>query len=301
MMDPYSILGVSKTTPRSEIRKCYHNLVKKYHPDKHENETPEVKNSYVEKFKQVVEAWSILGDNESRAKYDAAQQKIQDNKDHKKRREKEKKDRYDAAKRRAEAKLATEQAKREAEIREIAEKLKAEKARLAFQAALRAQKAREAARKRMITVVFTVIGIAIVSIFVFILKDTKEPIKHASVKFEKDIPKEVKFAIQELADTLNFGTEDEIKSLTNGGIIGPNGFIGYGDLSSRGPINFIAEKVKLTDGRTITISPHSFILRKQNDTALSCNFYTINNKIHLKDCLWFEMLMQEDEGALFGY
>lgn len=64
-MDPYAILGVSKTATQTEIRDAYRKLAKKLHPDLNPG------NSSAEKeFKEVSSAYEILGDSEKRAKFD---------------------------------------------------------------------------------------------------------------------------------------------------------------------------------------------------------------------------------------
>jgi DnaJ family protein A protein 2 len=59
--DLYNILGVSKTAKPSEIKKAYHKLALKEHPDKGGDE---------EKFKKIQMAYEILSDEEKREKYD---------------------------------------------------------------------------------------------------------------------------------------------------------------------------------------------------------------------------------------
>jgi len=63
--DYYKILGVQKTASADEIKKSYRKLAVKYHPDKNQNNK-----AAEDKFKEVNEANSVLGDVEKRKKYD---------------------------------------------------------------------------------------------------------------------------------------------------------------------------------------------------------------------------------------
>ena len=62
--DYYKILGVDKNASREEIKKAYKRLAKKYHPDLNKESGSE------EKFKQINEAASVLGDEQKRKQYD---------------------------------------------------------------------------------------------------------------------------------------------------------------------------------------------------------------------------------------
>lgn len=59
--DYYKILGVSKQASSTEIRKAYHKLAHKYHPDKGGDGN---------RFKEINEAYQILSNQDKRAQYD---------------------------------------------------------------------------------------------------------------------------------------------------------------------------------------------------------------------------------------
>ena len=63
--DYYEILGVSRNASDSEIKSSYRKLARKYHPDV--NKTKEAE----EKFKDINEAYEVLGDKQKRQRYDS--------------------------------------------------------------------------------------------------------------------------------------------------------------------------------------------------------------------------------------
>lgn len=62
MKDYYTILGISKTAKKEDIKKAYRKLAHKYHPDKSGGDE--------QKFKEISEAYQVLTDDRKRAEYD---------------------------------------------------------------------------------------------------------------------------------------------------------------------------------------------------------------------------------------
>lgn len=65
LKDYYKILGVRPNASGAEIKKAYRALAVKYHPDKHEGNA-----LYEVQFKEVAEAYAVLGNERKRAAYD---------------------------------------------------------------------------------------------------------------------------------------------------------------------------------------------------------------------------------------
>jgi len=63
--NPYEILGVDKNTSDADIKKAYHKLVMKYHPDKNPGDK-----ASEDKFKEINNAFDILRDPQKKAAYD---------------------------------------------------------------------------------------------------------------------------------------------------------------------------------------------------------------------------------------
>lgn len=63
--DFYTLLGISKTASKDEIKKAYRKLAVKWHPDKNKGDS-----DAEEKFKQISEAYDVLSDENKRSQYD---------------------------------------------------------------------------------------------------------------------------------------------------------------------------------------------------------------------------------------
>jgi len=63
--DYYEVLGVSKSSDKTELKKAYRQKAIKYHPDKNpDNKAAE------DKFKEAAEAYEVLSNDDKRARYD---------------------------------------------------------------------------------------------------------------------------------------------------------------------------------------------------------------------------------------
>ena len=60
-MDYYEILGITKGASQDEVKKAFHKLAHKHHPDKGGDE---------KKFKEINEAYQVLSDTTKRSQYD---------------------------------------------------------------------------------------------------------------------------------------------------------------------------------------------------------------------------------------
>jgi molecular chaperone DnaJ len=67
--DFYAVLGVSASATQDEIKKQYRKLAAKYHPDKNPNDA-----KAADRFKEISEAYQVLGDASRRKQYDQMRQ-----------------------------------------------------------------------------------------------------------------------------------------------------------------------------------------------------------------------------------
>ncbi|HAB33476.1 MAG TPA: J domain-containing protein, partial [Exiguobacterium sp.] len=62
--DYYQTLGVAKDASNQDIKRAYRKLAKQYHPDVNKEASAD------QRFKDIQEAFDVLGDEEKRAQYD---------------------------------------------------------------------------------------------------------------------------------------------------------------------------------------------------------------------------------------
>ena len=61
----YDILGLTKSASDADIKKAYKKMAMQYHPDRNKGDK-----KAEEKFKEVNEAYQVLGDKEKKGNYD---------------------------------------------------------------------------------------------------------------------------------------------------------------------------------------------------------------------------------------
>ncbi|NXA06480.1 DNJB8 protein, partial [Sapayoa aenigma] len=66
MVDYYKIIGLQESASQDDIKKSYHKLALKWHPDKN----PRDKEKAKKKFKEIAEAYEVLSDPQKRSLYD---------------------------------------------------------------------------------------------------------------------------------------------------------------------------------------------------------------------------------------
>ena len=64
-MSHYQTLGVDKTATQAEIKKAYRKLSMQHHPDRGGDDN---------RFKEIAEAYGIIGDEQKRQQYDTMQE-----------------------------------------------------------------------------------------------------------------------------------------------------------------------------------------------------------------------------------
>ncbi|NWQ91562.1 DNJB8 protein, partial [Burhinus bistriatus] len=68
MVDYYKVLGLQKSASQDDVKKSYHKLALKWHPDKN----PSNKEEAEKKFKAVAKAYEVLSDPQKRLLYDSS-------------------------------------------------------------------------------------------------------------------------------------------------------------------------------------------------------------------------------------
>ena len=65
-VDYYQVLGVDREANQEEIKKAFRRLAMRHHPDRNPQDTRQAE----ERFKQINEAYEVLGNEEKRFQYD---------------------------------------------------------------------------------------------------------------------------------------------------------------------------------------------------------------------------------------
>lgn len=64
LKDYYGILGIERTASKADIKRAFHLLARKYHPDLHGDDE-----YFLSKFNEINEAYIVLGDLDKRLDY----------------------------------------------------------------------------------------------------------------------------------------------------------------------------------------------------------------------------------------
>jgi DnaJ-class molecular chaperone len=72
--DYYKELGVARGATDQQIKKAFRKLALQWHPDRHQKATAEEKETAERKFREIGEAYEVLSDPDTRAKYDRGEE-----------------------------------------------------------------------------------------------------------------------------------------------------------------------------------------------------------------------------------
>lgn len=66
----YNSLGLGRTATQADIKAAYYKLSKVYHPDKNQGHTMDLREQHSQKFRDITEAYEVLGNVRTRKLYD---------------------------------------------------------------------------------------------------------------------------------------------------------------------------------------------------------------------------------------